>query len=111
GVGDLDFALAREPGRDHVLGRIARHVASGAIDLGRILSRERAAAMASVSAVGVDDDLAAGQSTISLRAADDEASGRIDVIRGALAEVLGWDDLFDHLFDNGLAQRLVLNVG
>jgi hypothetical protein len=31
------------------------------------------------AAVGVDDDLAAGEAGVAVRAADDEAAGRVDV--------------------------------
>ena len=45
---------------DDVLGRIARHIRGAAVDLGRVLAAEGAAAVAGVAAVGIDDDLAAG---------------------------------------------------
>ena len=58
-VGQLHQRAISEAGRDDVLGDVARHVARRAIDLGRILARERAAAVRRRAAVGVDDDLAA----------------------------------------------------
>ena len=44
----------------------------------RVLARERAAAVAGEAAVGVDDDLAAGQARVADGAADDEAARRVD---------------------------------
>ncbi|MCY1523250.1 hypothetical protein D9M68_581400 [compost metagenome] len=58
------------------------------------------------AAVGVDDDLAAGQAAIALRAADDETAGRVDQELGlrrdqAVGEAR-LDDVFDHRFVDGL---------
>src|SRR5262249_26219148 len=44
-IGDLDRALAGETRRHDVLGEIARRVSRRAVDLGRVLAGERAAAM------------------------------------------------------------------
>ena len=60
-VGHLHLAAPREPRRHQVLGDPAHRVGGAAIDLRGILAREGAAAVAPHAAVGVDDDLAAGQ--------------------------------------------------
>ena len=60
-VGELHFAAVGQAGGHDVLGDVARHVGGGAVDLGRIFAAEGAAAVAAHAAVGVDDDLAAGQ--------------------------------------------------
>src|SRR6185312_13816803 len=78
GVGNLDGAAVGEAGGDHVLGEIARGVSGRAVDLGRVLAGESAAAMRGVAAVRVDDDLASGEAAIAVRAADDEIAGRVD---------------------------------
>ena len=78
-VGDLHLAAVGEPGRDDVLGHVAGRVGGRAVDLRRILARERAAAVTGRAAVGVDDDLAAGQAGVAHRAADHELAGRVDV--------------------------------
>ena len=75
-VGELHHAALGQAGRDDVLRDVARHVAGRAIDLRGILARERAAAVRRRAAVGVDDDLAAGDAGVAVRAADDEAAGR-----------------------------------
>jgi len=41
--------------------------------------------------VGVHDDLAAGESGVAHRPADNEASGGIDVIFGVSVEQVGWE--------------------
>ena len=101
-VGDLDLALPRQPGGDDVLGDVARRVGGRAVDLRRVLAGERAAAVRAGAAVGVDDDLAAGQAAVALRAADDEAAGRVDQVLGLLQPLLRQhrlDDLLDHRLD------------
>jgi hypothetical protein len=86
GVGELDRAAVGETGGHDVLGEIARGIGGRAVDLGRILAREGAAAMRGCAAVGVDDDLAAGQAAVAIRAADDELAGRVDVPDGVLGD-------------------------
>ena len=71
-VRDLELAAVGEPGRDDVLRDVARGVRGRAVDLRRILARERAAAVAGRAAVGVDDDLAPGEAGVAHRAADHE---------------------------------------
>ena len=77
-VGKLDLAAIGQPRRDDVLGHVAGRVGGRAVDLRRVLAREGAAAVARSAAVGVDDDLAAGQAGVAHRAADLELAGRVD---------------------------------
>src|SRR4029077_474799 len=91
GVSKLHFATVRETGCDNVLGDVARHIAGGAIDFGRVFAAECAAAMASHTTVGINDDLAAREAGVAHRATDDEASGGIDVVLGVLVKELGGD--------------------
>jgi hypothetical protein len=60
-VGDLQLAAVGEAGGDDVLGRVTRRVGGRAVDLGRVLAGESPAAVAGGAAVGVDDDLPAGE--------------------------------------------------
>ncbi|OMP13799.1 hypothetical protein COLO4_00928, partial [Corchorus olitorius] len=102
-VRHLHLALARQAGRHHVLGDVAGGVGGRTVDLGRVLAGERAAAVRRGAAVGVDNDLAAGQAAVALRTADDEAAGRVDQVFGVLQPFLRQhrlDDFFNHrLFD------------
>src|SRR5207244_10978419 len=79
GVGQLDFARLGEPGGDDVLGDVSGHVRGRAIDLGRVFAAECPAAVPAPPAVGIDDDLAAGQSAVAVRPAFEEDAGGIDV--------------------------------
>src|SRR6202020_2351170 len=78
-VGHLDLGLGGEAGRDDVLGHVPGRVGGRAVHLGRVLARERAAAVPGEPAVGVDDDLPAGQPGVADRAADHEPAGGVDV--------------------------------
>src|SRR3954464_3398338 len=77
-IGDLDGAALRDAGGDHVLGKIAGGIGRRAIDLGGILSGEGAAAMGSIAAIGVDDDLAPSEPAIPSGAPDYEIAGWTD---------------------------------
>src|SRR5690606_21853191 len=70
GVGNLHFATVGQAGGNHVLGDVARGIGGRAVDLRRVLAGERTTAVAGPAAVGVDDDLAAGQAAVAHRAAD-----------------------------------------
>ena len=111
-VGDLDLAAVGEAGRDDVLRHVARRVRGRAVDLGGILAREGAAAVRRGSAVGVDDDLAAGQPRVAHRPADHELAGRVDVEEVAVAEaalvveIARQDRAQDVIDQVGLDQRL-----
>ena len=78
-VGQLNHAFFCKAGRHNIFCHPARGVSSRPVDLGRILAGERTAAMRGSAAVSVDDDLSTGQSAIAIRAADNEAPGRVDV--------------------------------
>ena len=81
-VGELQRAAVGEARGDDVLGEIARRVGGRAVDLGRVLAGEGAAAVRRRAAVGVDDDLAAGEAAVAVGAADEELAGRVDVPDG-----------------------------
>ena len=114
-VGDLHLAAPGQAGGDDVLGHPAHRVGAGAVDLRRVLAGEGAAAVAGHAAVGVDDDLAAGQPGVAHGAADDELAGRVDqqpVAVGGQAEggQLGLDDELLDVGGEQLLDRDVLGV-
>src|SRR5688500_12022509 len=105
-VGNLNLTATGELGSDDVLGYPARGVAGGAVNLGWVLAAECAAAVAAHTAISIDDDLAAGESGVALRASDDESPGGIDVELDVLvAETLG-DHRLDYLADDCFAEFL-----
>ena len=109
-VGDLDLEAVGEPGRDDVLGDPAGRVGGRAVDLGRVLAREGATAVAGHAAVAVDDDLAAGQAGVAHRPAGDESAGRVDVHDRVRLAQLGRDRRQDDRLDDLRAQPLGADV-
>ncbi|URD93002.1 hypothetical protein MUK42_28113 [Musa troglodytarum] len=95
GVRDLHDAAAGEPTGDDALGRLPHDVGAAAVHLGGILAGEGAAAVRAPAAVGVDDDLAAGEPGVAVGAADDEPARGVEVEDGLLVEVLLGDDGLD----------------
>ena len=61
------------------------------------------------TAVGVDDDLAAGDAGVAVRTADDETAGRVDEVSGVLVDHRLGDDAVDDLFLDVGAELLVRN--
>ena len=86
GVSELDFHFGGQAGGYNVLCDVACHVASGAVNLGGVFSGESAAAVTAVAAVGVHDNLAAGQTCVTHGTAGYEAAGGIDVVLGLLVD-------------------------
>src|SRR5690606_17184923 len=89
GVAQLNGRAFREAGGDDVLGEVARGVGGRAVDLGGVLAREGTAAVRRGSAIGIDDDLAAGEAGIAVGSPDDELAGRVDVPDGVPGDPLG----------------------
>src|SRR5713226_738438 len=104
GISQLDFRLSGQARGHNVLRDVARHVASRTIHLRGIFAGEGAAAVAAVSAVGVDDDLATGQTRVAHGTTDDEAAGRIDVIFRFRVQHRGGNDGLDHMLGDGVAK-------
>src|SRR5438105_6046130 len=109
-IRDLELAAIGEPGLHDVLRDVARGVRAGTVDLGRILPAERAAAVTGVSAVGVDDDLAAGQSRIAHRTADREGSRSVDDVLGLRVEPRLSDRRTDDVLPDLVLQTLVIDT-
>ena len=105
-VRDLKLGAVGETGGDHVLGDVAGGVRGAAVDLRRILAAERAATVTRHPAVGVDDDLPAGQTAVAHRPADHEPARRIH--EQVAAELLGVEQVIGHLgLDDVLPQVLL----
>lgn len=59
-----------------------------------------------MASVCIDDNFTPGQTCISLRSADDEAAGRLNVEDGLVVEQVRRDDGLDHLL-----HKLLLQIG
>src|SRR5205085_2474408 len=75
----------------------------------RVLATECAATVASHAAVSVHDDLAAGEPGVAHGPANDEASGRVNVILGVLVKELRRDGDLDHVLQNVSVDGLVVH--
>jgi len=106
GVRELDKGTSAKTGSDQGLGDPSADVGSGTIDLGEILSGESTTTVGTPATVGVDDDLSAGQTSITLGTTNDEETRGLDVVDGVVTEVLGGDDLLDDLLLNLLSELL-----
>ncbi len=65
--------------------------------LGRVLPREGSATVCAVAAISVHDNLAAGQPTVSHGAADDKASGGVDMDNRVVIHQVCRDDFANHV--------------
>ena len=81
-IGELNLHAVCIAGCNQVLRNIACRICRRAVYLGAVLAGEGSAAVTANSAVGVNNDLTAGQTCITVRSADDKASGRVDVNLG-----------------------------
>ena len=77
-VGEADGTAFRQTGGHDVLGDVPGHVGPAAVYLAGVLSGERPAAVGNEAAVGVHHQLPARQAGVRLKAAQDEAPGRVD---------------------------------
>src|SRR5690606_28062577 len=78
--------------------------------LGRVLARERTTTVTGSATVGIHDDLAAGQTTVTYRAADDELAGGVDVELGLAVQPLGRNHVLDDFFAHGFGQIGMLDA-
>ena len=79
GVGELDKSTSAETSSDERLGDPSAEVGSRSVDLGEILARESTTTVGTPATVGVDDDLTAGQTGVTLRTTNDEETRGLDL--------------------------------
>ena len=113
GISQLQLALVGQTGGNQVLGNVAGIVSAGAVHLGGILAGESAAAVSAHAAVGVVDDLTAGEAAVAHGAADDEATGGVDEdLAVLLVEVAGrFEDRTDDFLLHGLDDVFLRSLG
>lgn len=74
GIRHLHQAALGQAARHNGLGSLAGDVGAGAVHLGGVLAGEGAATVGAPAAIGVDDDLAAGEASVTVGAADHKAA-------------------------------------
>ena len=94
-VGNLNFAAVGKPGGNNVFCYVSSGISGRAVNLRRVLSRKGTATMGRGTAIGIDNDFSASNSRITIRAADDEPAGGINVKFILRAHPTIWEDFFD----------------
>ena len=122
-VGELHEGAAAKLRVYEGFGDPAGKVGSRSVDLGEILAGESATPVSSPSTVCIDNDLSAGQTSVTLRATDNEESRRLNLqsvslvfnlyvlistymVDSLIVQVLGRNDLLDDLLLNDFSQLL-----
>ncbi|CAL9064004.1 unnamed protein product [Musa banksii] len=97
GIGDLDDTAAGKSICHNALSCLPSYVGTAAVNLGWVLAREGTTTMGSPATIGVDDDLASGKPSITMRSTDDKSTRWIEMEDGFLIEVLLRYDWFDDM--------------
>lgn len=79
GVRKLDEGTSGQASGDQGLGDPATDISGGSIDLGEVLAGEGTTTVGTPATVGVDDDLAASQTGITLGTTNDEEARGLDL--------------------------------
>lgn len=106
GVRQLDQASSGKTGVDQGLGDPSGSVGGRSVDLGKVLTGEGTTTVGTPTSVGVDNDLSAGQTSVTLGTTDNESAGRLDVVDGSVVQEVRGDDLVDDLLLDLLAEVL-----
>ena len=78
-IANLQLAFLTESARYDIFSKISCHIGCTSINLGWILSRESSSTVSSHTTITIYNDFSSGQSTISDRASNIEASSWIDM--------------------------------
>ena len=97
GIGDLDDGAASKAVSDNALGSLPSNVGSTAVNLGWVLARESTTTVGSPATIGINDDLPASETSITMRSTDDKATRWVQVEDGLLIKVLLRDDRLDDM--------------
>ena len=113
GIGHLDLTAFCQPCSDNVLGDIATRIGGRAVYFGRIFAREGPTTVARHAAVGINNDLATGQSGVAHWPTDDELACWVDVIQRVFVKPCsgkhGLNNQFhDRFSDSGLTDTRVM---
>lgn len=109
GVGDLEEGAVAKTSSYKGLGHIAGIVSGRSVDLGRVFTREGAATVGSPTTVGVNNDLATSQASVSGGATDVKLTRRVNDDDGITEHVLG-NDLLDHLLGKDLLDYVIRDL-
>lgn len=97
GIGELNKSSSGKTGLDKRLGNPSGSVGSRSVDLGEILTGEGSSSVGTPSSVGIDNNLSASETGITLGTTNDESARGLDVVDGFVVKELGGNDLLDDL--------------
>jgi hypothetical protein len=106
GIRQLNQTSSGETSVDQRLGDPSSGVGGRSVDLGEVLSGESTTTVGTPTTVSVNDDLSAGQTSVTLGTTDNESAGRLDVVDGPLVQEFSGDNLLDDLFLDLLSEVL-----
>ena len=106
-VGKLNLAFISKTCCYDVLCYVTCCISCRTVYFCAVFSGESSAAVTSVSAVGVYDDLTSGEAGISVRSADYETAGRVDEEFGVLIYHVCRDDFVKYVFFDILMDLLL----
>ena len=96
----LNLTLVCKTGCNQILCNITRSVGSRTVNFGTILSGKCTAAVASISAVSIYDNLTTGEPAVAVRTTDYETTGRVDKELGGVADKFFRKNRIKNIFFN-----------
>ena len=109
-VGQLHKGTVAQTSGHEGLGDPAASVGSRAVHLGGVLAGESTSTVGSPASVGVDDDLATSEASITVRTTNDESARGVEVVDGLVIEVLGGHDVLNDVLHQVRADLLVGDI-
>ena len=109
-VGQLHKGTVAQTSGHEGLGDPAASVGSRAVHLGGVLAGESTSTVGSPASVGVDDDLATSEASITVRTTNDESARGVEVVDGLVIEVLGGHDVLNDMLHEVRADLLVRDI-
>ena len=106
GVRELNEDTAGEASGNEGLGNPSGSVSGGSVDLGEVLAGESATTVGTPTTVGINNDLSASETGVTLRTTNDETARGLDVVDGLVVEEVGGDDLLDDLLHDFASEVL-----
>ena len=99
-IRNLYFTFLSKSCRNNILCAVTSGIASTTVNLCRVLTGERAAAMSAVAAVCINDDLTTCKTAITLRTADYKSAGGVYVDLSVFIDEACRNDGLNNIFDD-----------
>ena len=106
----MNLAAFCETGGNNILRDVAAGISCTPVNLGWVFSGKSSAAMTRHAAVGINNNLSAGQATIADGTANNEVTGRINKVLGSAVKPVFWQHGFDDFFHDRFLKVLKGNI-